>query len=195
MDSSRNDSASANHLAFTSLKKLFKEQNSVLICSSLSVFVAMPINPHIRICLSSLHSPAASISRHSSKLNPNLVSSRAMCNCSRQLTVFPALAACLSTSANSFVGVYAMNQRYVRNDIILFCLFCRCPMKCHSMSLGRLSYLAVISCTLLSPNTRWPARYASSIASLGEIWKQPPAVPFQAVRSVLVLNSLQSSFF
>ena len=101
MDSSRNDSASANHLAFTSLKKLLKEQNSVLICSSLSVFVAMPINPHIRICLSSLHSPAASISRHSSKLNPNLVSSRAMCSCSRQLTVFPALAACLFTSANS----------------------------------------------------------------------------------------------
>ena len=56
---------------------------------------------HIRICLSSLHSPAASISRHSSKLNPNLVSSRAMCSCSRQLTVFPALAACLFTSANS----------------------------------------------------------------------------------------------
>ena len=51
--------------------------------------------------LAEVDKQAASISRHSSKLNPNLVSSRAMCNCSRQLTVFPALAACLFTSANS----------------------------------------------------------------------------------------------
>ena len=34
-------------------------------------------------------------------LYTSLVSSRAMCSCSRQLTVFPALAACLFTSANS----------------------------------------------------------------------------------------------
>ena len=60
------------------------------------------------------------------------------------------------------------HESALRKERYIFILFvCRCPMKCHSMSLGRLSHLAVISCTLLSPNTRWPARYASSIASLG----------------------------
>ena len=53
---------------------------SALICSVLSVFVAMPISPHIRTLPSFFHSSPASISRHSSKLKPNLVSSCAMCS-------------------------------------------------------------------------------------------------------------------
>ena len=83
------------------LEDVFKEQNSLLICSSSSTLVAIPITPDKRTFFKSFHPPVSSISLHSSKEKPNFVSSWAICICNKQGMTRWTLEACLLTSTNN----------------------------------------------------------------------------------------------
>ena len=155
MEISQNPGSCAKNALFKRSKIAFNCRNSRRTSSRSSVNVAMPMTPLMRTWVREAKISERSKPSAVSRSSPNLLSSRAIWNSSRQGMTRPYLAACLWISANrsrlSTDSIAAMKGAIWRT---LF--FCRCPMKCHSMSLGRASAFGRSSCTLFSANKRCP---------------------------------------
>lgn len=136
--------------ALISWKYVLALWNSLRICASSVTFDAIHINPAICTWCKSRHLPSSSIWVHSSGRKPNFDSSWAMCSSSKHEITRLCFSACLLISVSSFMlSTACMSEMYGAMYFTL--LACKCPMKCHSMSLGKASYLVCSSCTRLSP--------------------------------------------